>query len=116
MVSRYTGGERGTGIALEYVLHKLIFNTAAGARRGAKKFLIALIHGRSNTGVKPDVLAAKMHGNGVASYVIGVTKDSSVQGELTAIAGYSSRVLYESSYGGLYAVMRGIYGGEWMRV
>ena len=113
LVSSYTGGMTSTGTALQYVLNNLMFNPAAGARTGTgvRKIIVTITDGKSNSGVKPNIPAAQLRMRGVVSFVIGVTS-STVQSELEAIAGSSSRVFHQSSYSALSEVTREINGGE----
>ena len=108
---RYTGGWTATGTALQYVRNSLIFNTAAGARSGAKKVVFVLTDGKSNRGVSPSVPAGQLKTSGVTMYALGVT--NGVQhSELLAIASSSSHVFNVGDFATLNRVSQKIQGGE----
>lgn len=110
---RYTGGLTATGTALQYVRNSLIFNSAAGARRGAKKVVFVLTDGRSNRGVSPGIPARQLKSAGVIIFALGVTNRIRNR-ELLAIATSKRHVFHVANYAALYQVTKAIQGGKEM--
>ena len=107
----YTGGLTATGTALQYVRNSLIFNSAAGARSGAKKVVFVLTDGRSNRGVSPGIPARQLKRAGVIIFALGVTNRIRNR-ELLEIATSKRHVFHVANYATLYQVTKAIQGGK----
>lgn len=108
---RYTGGWTATGTALQYVRNSVIFNSAAGARSGAKKVVFVLTDGRSNRGITPAIPAKQLKATGVTIFALGVTNNIQ-RSELLSIASSSSHMFHVDSYATLNGVTKKIEGGK----
>ena len=100
-----------TGTTLQYVRESLIFNSAAGARSGAKKVVFVLTDGKSNRGIAPRIPAEQLRTSGVTMFALGVTSNVR-QSELLSIASSSSHVFHVDSYATLDKVTGKIEGGK----
>ena len=100
-----------TGTTLQYVRKSLIFNSAAGARSGAKKVVFVLTDGKSNRGIAPRIPAEQLRTSGVTMFALGVTSNVR-QSELLSIASSSSHVFHVDSYATLDKVTGKIEGGK----
>ena len=96
---------------MQYVRNNLIFNTAAGARSGAKKVVFVLTDGKSNQGVNPSTPVTQLKASGVTMFALGVTT-SVRQSELLAIASSTSHVYHVGNFATLNQVITKIKGGQ----
>ena len=100
-----------TGPTLQYVRNSLIFNSAAGARSGAKKAIFVLTDGHFNFGIDPAIPAGQLKHSGVIIFTLGVS-GSVRRSELLAMATSSKHVFHAAVYSTLGEVARIMVSAE----